>query len=136
MPPLQGIILVLMLCNMLELSVVSKPDTQAEGLSRLDAPDHPLVDGAPTDCSQCRQALCLRQQVINLALGNTDGMLCLGCLSRENEQTPADVLSRVKNYIQKRDCLAKEWARYSSQQFCPYPQTCVPGVCFLDDPQS
>ncbi|HEY9793232.1 MAG TPA: hypothetical protein V6D22_22720 [Candidatus Obscuribacterales bacterium] len=98
----------------------------------LDDPQHPLVDGAPKQCHRCRQALCLRQQVINLALGDTDEMLCLSCLATENNQSQDALLTRVKHYIQKRDCFAKQWSRYPSQQYCPYPQNCVPGACFSD----
>src|SRR5262249_202598 len=133
MPPLQVIILASVLCNVLQLSFVSDKDTPSNPSCQLGAPDHPLVDGAVADCHPSPQPLCLRQQVINLALGNTDQMMCLSCLAKENQQTQTAVLTRVKNYVLKRECFAKEWARYSSQQFCPYPQTCVPGPCFSDD---
>jgi hypothetical protein len=98
-----------------------------------DDPAHPLVQDAPGHCHQCQKPLCLRQQVINLALGNTDEMLCLPCLSKENEQPPEAVLERLKHYIQERQCFQKEWVRYANINFCPDRNGCLPQICFPNE---
>jgi len=99
-------------------------------LCSLQNPDHPLVDGAPRACGKCGDSLCLRQQVINLALGLTDEMSCLPCLAKENSQAPAEVLDGIRDYILSRDCFAKEWKRYISVEYCPNQSGCVPSTCF------
>lgn len=92
--------------------------------------DPPLVAGAPLSCCGCGARLCLRKQVINLALGHVEQMWCLLCLSREGGQTPQEILSGLKTYIRSRDCFLKEWARYETVEFCPDREGCMPGVCF------
>lgn len=81
-------------------------------------------------CSKCGAALCLRKQVVNLALGLTDQMLCLTCLAAENEQTTAEVLDGIKDYILSRECFAKQWKRYTSVEYCPDRAGCIPAQCF------
>src|SRR5207237_4471832 len=90
----------------------------------------PLVEGAATACCQCGAALCLRKQVLNLAVGNDEKMLCLVCLSQESQQTPQELLAGMKLYIQGRDCFRKEWVRYLDVNFCPARESCFPGICF------
>jgi hypothetical protein len=98
-------------------------------LCSLVNPDHPLVDGAPRNCDRCGAALCLRKQVINLALGFVDQMFCLGCLGKDN-QTPAELLESLRDYIDGRECFAKQWIRYSSVEYCPDQTGCIPHQCF------
>ena len=90
----------------------------------------PLVPGAALVCAGCGARLCLRKQVVNLALGHVDRMWCLTCLSLESGQSPAEILSGLKAYIQGRDCFRKEWVRYESVEYCPDRQGCLPGICF------
>ncbi len=92
--------------------------------------DAPLVAGAPLSCFGCGAELCLRKQVINLALGNVERMWCLLCLSREAGQSPQEILSGLKTYIQGRNCFLKEWVRYETVESCPDQQGCLPLVCF------
>lgn len=96
----------------------------------LTNPEHPLVDGAPRECVRCSAQLCLRKQVINLALGMAEEMFCLDCLARENSQDAREVLESVKDYIHGRECFAKQWKRYSSVEYCPDRGGCVPDSCF------
>ncbi len=88
------------------------------------------VKDAPLLCFACKAPLCLRKQVINLSLGNTDEMLCLVCLSKENEQSPAEILESVTFYILRRECLVREWQRYETVAFCPDRCACFPDICF------
>lgn len=76
------------------------------------------IDGAPSACAACGETLCLRQQVINLALGQADRMLCLTCLAAQNEQSPEDVLESIVSYILSRDCFAKQWRRHTGDSHC------------------
>lgn len=80
--------------------------------------DMRIVD-APSACANCGQSLCLRQQVVNLALGQTERMLCLTCLATENEQSQNEILESIVPYILSRDCFAKEWRRHTSDAHCP-----------------
>lgn len=98
--------------------------------NHLSDPDQPSIEGAPGRCEVCGAPLCLRKQVINLALGNTDEMLCLKCLGEDSDKTAEEVLVSVKEYVYKRDCFRKEWQRYASMDFCPDPKGCFPGQCF------
>jgi len=98
--------------------------------SHLTDPENPSVEGAPTECDECGAALCLRQQVINLALGNVDEMLCLKCLGKDNDQTPQTVLENVKDYVNRRECFRKEWKKYESVDSCPNRKGCYPTICF------
>ena len=88
------------------------------------------VEGAPLNCSACRAALCIRKQVINLALGNTQDMKCLVCLGLDSNQPAKEVLRGIKTYIGGRECFRKQWHRYESLEFCPDPQGCFPDTCF------
>jgi ubiquitin C-terminal hydrolase len=89
-----------------------------------------LIAEAPTSCVQCKAPLCLRKQVINLALGNTDDMLCLECLGKDSSQKAIDVLAGIQPYLLSRDCFAKQWQRYADDSFCPDPLGCFPAACF------
>jgi hypothetical protein len=93
-------------------------------------PGAPLVAGAPVVCAGCGAPLCLRKQVINLAVGNVEHMWCLVCLAADGGQAPTQVLSGLKTYIEGRQCFFKEWSRYESVEFCPDRQGCFPAVCF------
>jgi len=99
-------------------------------ICRLDNPDHPLVEGAPLFCHKCQAPLCLRKQVMNLALGLTEEMLCLACLGQQHGQKPTELLEGLKDYIGRRDCFANQWRRYSSIEFCPDTVGCVATACF------
>lgn len=88
------------------------------------------VEGAPSVCSKCGLALCLRKQVCNLTVGNVDEMLCLKCLAEDSQRPPVDVLLTLKGYALKRECFSKEWRRYESRAECPDPGGCFPDQCF------
>jgi hypothetical protein len=92
----------------------------------------PLIEGMPTLCSRCQAPLCLRKQVINLALGSPAQMLCLSCLAAKMHKSESQLVSEIKKYILSRDCFAKEWKRYKSQDNCPDPYNCVIEQCFLE----
>ncbi|MFN8555766.1 MAG: hypothetical protein U0103_30225 [Candidatus Obscuribacterales bacterium] len=88
------------------------------------------VEGVPVQCSKCGAALCLRKQVINLALGNVEVVYCLDCLSAIEQETPQKLVSGLAGYIMGRDCFRKEWVRYKGVEDCPSPSTCIPETCF------
>jgi hypothetical protein len=92
----------------------------------------PLVQGAPVACAGCSAPLCLRKQVLNLAVGNIDVMFCLQCLAQQSDQAPDELLAGMKLYVLGRDCLKKEWHKYESEDFCPAPESCYPSICFGD----
>lgn len=106
--------------------------TSPLNICSLSNPEHPLVEGAPRVCHRCSAPLCLRKQVLNLALGQTDGMLCLTCLAADNDQKVEDVLSGLQDYVQSRDCFAKQWKRYLSVEYCPDQAGCIPSTCFAN----
>ncbi|HEY9717812.1 MAG TPA: hypothetical protein V6C69_10110 [Trichormus sp.] len=95
-----------------------------------DSTPIPLIEDAPTSCSQCGQALCVRKQVINLALGNTETMQCLVCLSAACGSTAAAMLDNTRGYVLERECFRKPWQRYRDRHDCPDPDGCIPDVCF------
>jgi hypothetical protein len=103
--------------------MTTKPDDQTQLCS-------PLVEGAPAECSRCASPLCLRKQVLNLAVGNIETMFCLECLSAESKQEPDELLAGMKLYVLGRDCLRKEWQKYATESFCPARETCYPSICF------
>jgi hypothetical protein len=114
------------------------PDDDKAITSKLDkAPGEPSdescarVDGAPLKCAKCQAPLCLRKQVVNLALGNTDEMFCLNCIALDNEQEPLHLLQRMMRYISQRDCFRKEWQRYTTVASCPDQANCFPSNCFV-----
>lgn len=82
--------------------------------------------------SKCKQILCVRQEVINLALGYTDEMMCVHCLARnlEENKEALELLIAMKDYIASRQCFAKEWQKYKDEKQCPSPETCYPAQCF------
>lgn len=89
-----------------------------------------LMEGLRADCFKCRAPLCLRQQVLNLALGEEEDFLCLRCLAQENGQTREVLLERTAAYVLSRDCFKKPWLKYESVEFCPDREGCLPGLCF------
>jgi hypothetical protein len=95
----------------------------------------PLVEGAPSSCSKCGQPLCVRKQVLNLVLGNTEDMLCLRCLAADCESKEVDVLNQSIGYIMQRECFRKEWQRYPDRSACPDPEGCFPDCCFAQAAQ-
>lgn len=107
--------------------------TSMTSICNLENPEHPFVDGAPRACDRCAQPLCLRQQVLNLALGMTEQMKCLRCLSIENERQAPELLSDLRDYIYGRECFAKQWKRYSSLEYCPDQSGCEPKTCFANE---
>lgn len=88
------------------------------------------VDGVSSSCCQCGASLCVRKQVINLALGNTDRLKCLVCLAQEFDSSAIDVLNNTRGYVLGRACFLKEWQRYHNRNDCPEPLSCIPDVCF------
>lgn len=95
-------------------------------MSERELPEAPAL----LSCAVCGQRLCIRKQVINLAIGNVGDMFCLSCLAKQGTQSGEEVLSSLKSYILSRDCLAREWVRYQDSSSCPDPDRCFPGVCF------
>jgi hypothetical protein len=89
-----------------------------------------MADDLPNKCTNCHAPLCKRKQVINLALGNTDTMMCLVCLGKENGKSPEAVLLEIKDYVLSRNCFRKPWSKYTCQNDCPNPDTCFPVSCF------
>ena len=90
-----------------------------------------LLDDVPSHCHSCGNALCLRQQVLNLALGEEEQVLCLACLAVDNGQSKEELLLSLAAYIVNRECFLKSWDRYESRDFCPDPQGCLPDLCFI-----
>ncbi|GEM_PF-507759 len=101
---------------------------------REEAGQPSLVAEAPTACHGCGAALCLRKQVVNLALGNSDPMYCLGCLGAESSQGAEAVLLALKGYVLARRCFAGQWLRYPDRRCCPDPRGCFPDTCFSGQP--
>jgi len=94
------------------------------------APEVELIAELSSKCASCGKLICLRQQVINLALGYTEELRCLICLAGEHDQTTAALLSTTKDYVMRRECFAKEWIKYKTRDFCPDKIGCIPDVCF------
>jgi hypothetical protein len=95
-----------------------------------DTPCLHLIEGLESGCSRCGKALCLRQQVLNLALGAEQDLLCLGCLARENSKEPGELLADLGPYVLSRECFAKQWRLYKSDADCPDRLACLPKECF------
>lgn len=93
-------------------------------------PSCQLIEDLPTHCRRCQSPLCLRQQVLNLALGEDSELLCLSCLAQDNDSQSEKLLKDVGAYISGRECFAKEWDKYLDSSFCPSPLTCYPDICF------
>ena len=89
-----------------------------------------LIEGLARQCLRCGKNLCMRQQVLNLALGVDDYLLCLFCLSEDNGKGPAELLASLGPYVQSRQCFYKEWRKYGSEAACPDPLGCLPKNCF------
>jgi len=89
-----------------------------------------LIEGLETTCCRCHSRLCLRQQVLNLALGADQDLLCLGCLAKENGKDRAQMLSDLGPYVVSRECFLKEWSKYKSEEACPDREGCLPKNCF------
>lgn len=84
----------------------------------------------PAFCSKCKRALCLRKQVMNLTVGNTDEMFCLECLAEESDRKAVEVLLTLKGYALNRECFLKQWLLYQSVADCPDRDGCFPDQCF------
>ena len=91
-----------------------------------------LIEGCPKQCSVCDISLCLRQQVLSLALGYVKTMYCLNCLGRENQKDPAVILDDLKIYIDSREWFKRQWVKDLDDSFCPHPKECYPSVCFME----
>jgi len=89
-----------------------------------------LIEGGQSHCNTCSAPLCLRKQVINLALGNIDEMFCLICSGADSGRSAEDVLTGIKDYVLSRPCFKKEWVKYPNVTFCPEPHRCFPETCF------
>lgn len=90
----------------------------------------PLLNEVSSVCCKCQAPLCLRQQVLNLALGEDEEVMCLECLAADNNKSRSELLENLATYIANRECFAKPWLRYASVDFCPDPLGCIPAVCF------
>lgn len=84
-----------------------------------------LVQEGPSTCGNCQDTLCLREKIINLALGHTEIMYCLICLGKRESKEPEEILSKVKKYIMARECFHKEWIKYDDISLCGKPKTCL-----------
>ncbi len=89
-----------------------------------------LMDGMAERCALCQKQLRLRQQVLNLALGEEKHLQCLSCLAADNDTGAEELLTRLAAYVRGRHCFLKEWRRYTGLKDCPSPDTCLPNVCF------
>lgn len=83
-------------------------------------------------CKTCSKSLCLRQKVVNYALGNDEELFCLSCLGAQNQCSAAELVIDLREYILGRECFAKEWKKYPERSFCPCPSGCIIEVCFGD----
>jgi hypothetical protein len=98
----------------------------------MNAPQCLTIEGLETQCQACLKPLCLRQQVINLALGHENGLSCLSCLAKAENKKPEELLSALKDYIKRRDCFSIQWKRYKDVEYCPDPENCYPKTCFQE----
>ena len=103
-----------------------------DNVDHMQVAPEPIIQGAPTLCFRCEAPLCLRKQVINLALGCDIQMLCLNCLSFDSHQGASQIMDRVKGYILNRDCFHREWVRYTTRASCPDPHGCLIDQCFAE----
>ena len=88
------------------------------------------IDGAATTCFICHRKICMRQQVINLALGYIESMFCLHCLAKDMGRSPAEIIESLRPYISERQCFKQSWIKYQGVEYCPDPEGCVPKTCF------
>lgn len=75
-------------------------------------------------CQACGAPLCLRKQLVNLALGSVESMSCLVCLGAQTGKSQAEVLTAIRPYILNRECFAKKWNQESQCLEC---ENCI---CF------
>ena len=88
------------------------------------------VDLSINNCFSCQNPLCIRESVINLALGNEDKMHCIFCLAKIENVSAEVLLKQIYNYVKRRDCLNNEWKKYKVKANCPNLLNCLPDVCF------
>ena len=88
--------------------------------------DLPLSLEASISCHSCAKELCVREKVINMAMGRVEVMYCLACLGKREDVQPEQLLAKIKNYILSRQCFQKEWVKYKDLSFCPDPKHCLP----------
>lgn len=81
-------------------------------------------------CKECGKSLCLRQTVVNYALGNDEDLYCLSCLGAQNQSSEVELVTNLREYILGRECFSKEWKKYPERAFCPCPMSCIIDVCF------
>ncbi len=81
---------------------------------------------ADVRCSDCAKELCMRQQLINLAVGRADIMYCLSCLGKRENVQAEQLLAKIKHYILSRQCFQKEWIKYKDLSSCSDPENCLP----------
>jgi len=89
-----------------------------------------LIAELPSACATCGKPLCLRQQVINLALGFTEQLKCLNCLALQEDLPREQLLTTSRDYVMRRECFKKEWIKYKTRDFCPDKVGCLPESCF------
>ena len=82
------------------------------------------------NCHNCGEKLCLRENTVNLSMGNTDIMYCLKCLGKKEKVPAEQILAKIKKYILARECFYKEWIKYKNISQCPKTETCFPDTCF------
>jgi hypothetical protein len=81
-------------------------------------------------CANCQKSICLRQQVVNYALGNDEQLFCLTCLGEQSDNSAQEVVSNLTEYIHGRDCFRKEWVKLSEPAQCSLGEDCVWNLCF------
>jgi hypothetical protein len=82
-------------------------------------------------CDVCDAPVCERVSILNLTLDIEDSLYCLPCLTRWQEEQPAEVaLSAVQvqtlrdflmGYVSGRDCFKKPWQSFDATP-CPLPR--------------
>ena len=93
--------------------------------------DNCALPPPPVGCVSCARLVCVRQQALALALG-VEEPTCLDCLGRLMERAPEEILAAVKDYVLRRECLAKLWRRYVTVADCPDSESCLPCLCFAE----
>ncbi|MBX9674185.1 MAG: hypothetical protein K2X70_12125 [Candidatus Obscuribacterales bacterium] len=86
-------------------------------MKTMDAPI-PLIAELPSTCANCGAPVCLREQVLNLALGQDERIDCLPCLAELNDCDARELFERLESYIKGRECFNKQWVLYTGQDAC------------------
>jgi len=73
-----------------------------DGIVSDSNPDLPLLIKAFFSCESCAKKLCMRQKLINLAMGRIEVMYCLSCLGKRENVQAEHLLAKIKTYILSR----------------------------------